>query len=92
MVEDNPLVLFFWEIRGLLLYKLTQVLEAMWPNVHGALLEFICFARLCRRVLGIFAWHSFHCAIQTSLAPFLPWAELGNESVFLFLRSILTPC
>lgn len=92
MVRDNPSVLHCWEIPGLLLYKLTQVLEAMWPNARAALLGFICFVKLCRRVLGISAWHSFHCAMRTSLAPFLLLAGPGNESVFLFLRSVLTSC
>lgn len=49
------------------------------------------FANLCRRALVISVWHSFRSAIWTSLAPFLPLAQAGNESMFSFLRSLLTP-
>lgn len=35
---------------------------------------------------------AFHCARQTLLAPFLPLSKPDNESMFLFLRNILTPC
>lgn len=50
------------------------------------------FANLCRRALGISVWHSFHSAIWSSVAPFLLLAQPGNESMFSFLRSMLTPC